>query len=65
MGEWNTETDRDCVSSLGFNDCNNPPEDIPIAQMIPHSGYVDGSDDRQHDIALIRMQRPVTYTGNN
>ncbi|KRT80414.1 Trypsin, partial [Oryctes borbonicus] len=55
LGEWNTETDPDCYGGGTFKVCTEKPQDFGIEEAIPHGDYVDGTRDRYHDIALIRM----------
>ncbi|XP_044260042.1 phenoloxidase-activating factor 1-like isoform X2 [Tribolium madens] len=62
LGEYNTETERDCSNQLGFEICNEKPIDSEIDKVIPHPDYSDNSADRYHDIALIKLKRKVSYT---
>ncbi|CAH1161813.1 unnamed protein product [Phyllotreta striolata] len=57
LGEFNTDSARDCQGGL----CNNP-EDISVEEIIPHSGYNNNNQNRYNDIALVRLSRPVVYT---
>ncbi|KYB29266.1 serine protease P8 [Tribolium castaneum] len=62
LGEYNTETERDCSNQMGFEICNEKPIDSEIDKVIPHPDYSDNSADRYHDIALIKLKRQVSYT---
>lgn len=63
LGEWNTATDPDCYGA--FRTCvPEKPIDVGIENVIVHPDYVDGSTDRYHDIALIRLNRQVQFTSN-
>lgn len=42
--------------------CNLPFEEIPVAETIVHEGYDPYSRSQDHDIALLRLQRPATIT---
>lgn len=63
LGEWNTETEKDCVSTLGYADCNDPPLDVPVQEIIPHPSFTDESHNKVHDIALLRLKQNVHFTG--
>nr|2OLG_A Chain A, Pro-phenoloxidase activating enzyme-I [Holotrichia diomphalia] len=61
LGEWNTATDPDCYGAVRV--CvPDKPIDLGIEETIQHPDYVDGSKDRYHDIALIRLNRQVEFT---
>lgn len=62
FGEWDTTTDKDCVTVKGFELCNDEPVDIGVDKTIPHPDYNDNSISRYHDIALVRLKRRITYT---
>lgn len=58
LGEWDTSTDVDC------NDeevCAPPPQNIPVAELIPHENYLPNSQAQQDDIALLRLERPAVF----
>ncbi|KAK9739026.1 Trypsin [Popillia japonica] len=61
LGEWNTETNPDCFGTQP-KVCTDKPQDFGVEQAIPHREYVDGSRDRYHDIALIRMNGQAKNT---
>lgn len=42
--------------------CSDPPVNIQIAESIVHEGYQPYSKNREHDIALLRLSRPVNFT---
>lgn len=58
LGEYDTSTEQDCYRDK----CTDAPVDVPIEKLIPHEKYVGSSRSQEHDIALIRLSRPVKYT---
>ncbi|RZC14238.1 uncharacterized protein BDFB_008011, partial [Asbolus verrucosus] len=61
LGEYNTETDVDCMN-LGFGeDCAPPPVNIPVEEKIAHEDYEPNDINQYHDIALLRLKRTVTF----
>lgn len=66
LGEWDQRTGQDCVQDQG---CNDPPVDISVEEAIAHEDYLPRGNprgNRHHDIALVRLSRPVSqYTGNS
>lgn len=36
--------------------------DIPVGEIIVHEDYKPSSNSHEHDIALIRLERPAPYT---
>lgn len=59
LGEYNTETDEDCIINGNNLECADPPLDIPIAEKIIHEDYKPDSRDNYNDIALIRLARDI------
>lgn len=47
----------------GQKDCNKPEQNIDVEEAIAHAGYIDGHPNRYHDIAIVRLARPVEYNG--
>ncbi|XP_060524055.1 phenoloxidase-activating factor 1-like [Cylas formicarius] len=62
LGEWDTNTGRDCINGNRFSICNEEPIDVGVESSVAHPNYVDSSADRFHDIALVRLNRQVTFT---
>lgn len=58
LGEWDLSNDVDCVA----DDCSDPVLNVPVELKIPHESYQPRSKNQLHDIALLRLSRPVTYT---
>lgn len=54
LGEHDLRSLIDCQGR-----CNFPPEDISISKIIVHHGYVFEDKKKIHDIALIRLKKPV------
>ncbi|KAJ3654561.1 hypothetical protein Zmor_013740 [Zophobas morio] len=62
LGEYNTETDRDCSNQLGFEICNDKPVNSQIDNIIVHPDYNDDSADRHNDLALIKLKREIQFS---
>ncbi len=63
LGEWDTKTTKDCDESFANEVvCNDPPIDVSIAEKIPHEKYSPSDNHHYHDIALLRLSRPVQFT---
>lgn len=45
----------------GVSDLKQPMEGIPVSQVIINSNYSDDHDD--YDIALMKLSRPLTLSG--
>lgn len=64
LGEYNTDTDRDCVPD-GENSepvCADDPITIGVEEQIAHENYRPLSRDQRYDIALLRLSREVPFT---
>mgnify|MGYP003343779468 CR=1 FL=1 len=57
LGEHNLDTDIDCEEY-----CVEAPKNILVEETIPHELYDPKNINRYHDIALLRLQRPVAFT---
>ncbi|KAF2896087.1 hypothetical protein ILUMI_10085 [Ignelater luminosus] len=63
LGEFDTRTETDCINTLGFEDCADPPVKIPIEEIIIYpEWYKKPSAEINHDIALLRLAQNVKYT---
>ncbi|XP_055676489.1 CLIP domain-containing serine protease B9-like isoform X2 [Lutzomyia longipalpis] len=63
IGEYNTETNPDCVSDGIERICNDPVQNLAVEEIIPHENYVpDNLSNNQNDIALIRMSGNVKFS---
>jgi len=63
LGEYNLDTDNDCDDVRpGFEDCADPPVNIPIEEVIVHEQYIPKTPGQAHDIALLRLSREVPFT---
>ncbi|KAF2887771.1 hypothetical protein ILUMI_18402 [Ignelater luminosus] len=60
LGEYNIKNETDCVNTTGIKECSDPAEDFGIEKIIIHPNFV--KYDTKHDIALLRLNRTVTYT---
>lgn len=61
MGEWNTDTDVDCITR-GIRICNQASVDVGIDNFKVHEGYKINNRNGYNDIGLIRLARKVSYT---
>lgn len=62
LGEWNTDTGKDCIKAGNVEVCNQEPLDAEVESTLVHEGYDMNNPNRRNDIALVRLKRPVTYT---
>lgn len=62
LGEWNLNTEVDCIIDGQDYDCADPYLDIKIQRIIVHESYISTSPNQYHDIALIRLSEEVVYT---
>ncbi|KAG8235457.1 hypothetical protein J437_LFUL014087, partial [Ladona fulva] len=62
LGEHNLGTDPDCQQADSGEICGNPVQDFGIGEVIAHQQYRPESTSKLHDIALIRLDRPATYS---
>lgn len=61
LGEHNRDTENDCDDEGNY--CLPKPEDILISEKIIHKDYNLDSTSYHHDIALLRLQRRVIFSG--
>lgn len=57
LGEHKTDTDPDCQLSF----CNDPHQDYNITTFVSHEKF--SLTNSKHDIALIRVHKKITFTG--
>ncbi|XP_022909704.1 CLIP domain-containing serine protease HP8 [Onthophagus taurus] len=62
LGEFNTSSPVDCVTTGKHTRCSPEPVDVPVEQQIAHESYDPQSLDQYHDIALLRLASRVSYT---
>ncbi|KAF2895591.1 hypothetical protein ILUMI_10586, partial [Ignelater luminosus] len=63
LGEYDLTKQRDCSDSTpGLENCADPPIDVTIEKQIPHELFNRRSKNREHDIALVRLNREVSYS---
>lgn len=62
LGEFNTETERDCMKFGRRKICADPIVEVGFDKIIVHANYSENSPQRYHDIALIRLDRDVKCT---
>nr|XP_034834069.1 CLIP domain-containing serine protease 2-like [Maniola hyperantus] len=57
LGEWNTSSVVDCF----MGDCNEPPLDVPVEDIVVHEHYAPNDGHQQNDIALLRLAYDVPF----
>lgn len=62
LGEYNLETDVDCVSTPEYNACSDKPVDVPVVERIAHEYYNPFDANQYNDIALLRLAHDVPTT---
>lgn len=56
VGEYDTSTDKDCMTELdGSKKCNGPVQDVVIEKIIPHAEY--NTTVISNDIGLLRVSK--------
>ncbi|XP_017767893.1 PREDICTED: serine protease easter-like [Nicrophorus vespilloides] len=60
LGEWNIETEEDCINKKSFKECTDPPVNVGIEKVIVHPNYNDSV--KSNDIALIRLNSDVHFS---
>ncbi|XP_018568841.1 serine protease easter-like [Anoplophora glabripennis] len=60
LGEYDTRNKTDCIYMGTGQDCADPPEIYGVESIIPHKMYTSSAT--QHDIALLRLDKEVTFT---
>lgn len=64
LGEYNTDTDVDCVSNGPIGEeCSDPPQNIPVEDRIAHENYDPQDQNQYNDIALLRLSRDAKFNG--
>ncbi|KAF2903234.1 hypothetical protein ILUMI_02948 [Ignelater luminosus] len=62
LGDYNVKNTTDCVDTTGITECSDPLEEFGIEKVIIHPKFVHNYSKNENDIALIRLDRTVTYT---
>nr|UEC95038.1 spatzle processing enzyme [Tenebrio molitor] len=57
LGEYNTETDTDCINNGFGEDCAPPPVNVQVEARIAHESYEPNNINQYHDIALLRLHQ--------
>jgi len=61
LGEYDVTTDKDCDELKTI--CAEPVLDVGIDKTIIHPKYNPSAINRAYDIALLRLNQTITYTG--
>ncbi|XP_017012971.2 serine protease easter [Drosophila takahashii] len=59
LGEWDRDTDPDCVTYEGERDCAPPHTRVTFDRVLSHERYSNRT--YVNDIALLRLSRPVNW----
>lgn len=64
MGEYDLQYNPDCIFDKNGDvlGCANPADDVDYEKIIIHKNYDQTSQNKFHDIALIRLARDVEFT---
>ena len=63
LGDWDTRTNPDCQEDVSGNEfCNHPYVEIPVEKVTVHEDYNPHKTAQYHDIALLKLQRNVTFS---
>lgn len=63
LGEWDRTTEPDCqINREGKRDCASLHLDVGVEEITYHPNYNGMASNNLHDIALIRLDRYVTFT---
>lgn len=62
LGEWNRKTSPDCQVYDGVQKCAAEEVDAQIARTYSHPQYLSSNKNRHHDIAILYLKAPVTFT---
>lgn len=62
MGEFNVKTEPDCIEEPNYLSCADAALDMGVEKIFVHPEYKDYSFNKFHDIAVIRLKHPVSFT---
>uniref|UniRef100_A0A1Y1L107 CLIP domain-containing serine protease n=1 Tax=Photinus pyralis TaxID=7054 RepID=A0A1Y1L107_PHOPY len=62
LGEYNTQTAKDCIPQSGYEYCSDPPLDVAVSEVVVHEMYDPFDQNQYHDIALLRLEYDVQFT---
>ncbi|KAL3285737.1 hypothetical protein HHI36_000264 [Cryptolaemus montrouzieri] len=62
LGEYDTESVKDCINNGFSSECSDPVLDVPIEEAIAHEQFDPYDVNQYHDIGLLRLATEVTYT---
>lgn len=62
LGEYNTDTELDCIDEGGDLDCADYPIDSAVERIIPHPEYSSSDWNKYNDIALLRLEKTINFT---
>jgi hypothetical protein len=65
LGEYDTDNDGQDCDPADLNDCTDPAIQIPIEEIIVHPEYSGSATNNWNDIALLRLDRTIDYTGKS
>ncbi|CAB4065283.1 unnamed protein product [Lepeophtheirus salmonis] len=59
IGEFDLSKDDDCFEESGIKICSEPVQNFDLEKIIPHPLYGKKTPHNLHDIALVKLERPV------
>ncbi|XP_014611700.1 PREDICTED: uncharacterized protein LOC106790935 [Polistes canadensis] len=62
LGEYDTSSDKDCITSNDVVICSDDPITVGIEEQIVHEQYDPRSRDQKYDIAMLRLSRDIIST---
>lgn len=62
LGEYNYQTDIDCIQEESGFDCADKPIDIDVDSVIIHPNYSANTHISGNDIAIVKLKTAVEYT---
>lgn len=62
LGEWKQSTSPDCQVFFGIQKCAKKEIDAEVGKSISHPRYLPSDKNKFHDIALLFLKSPVTFS---
>ncbi|XP_036347747.1 phenoloxidase-activating factor 1-like, partial [Rhagoletis pomonella] len=62
LGEFNVKTEPDCIEEPDYLNCADAALDIGYDRIFVHPEYNEHSFSKFHDVALVRLKHPVSFT---
>lgn len=62
LGEYNYDTDIDCIQEEAGFDCADKPLDVTVEKITIHPDYSGDSSNSGNDLAILKLHNAATYT---